>query len=117
MQYKEFLRQVNFDFQILIINKEYDLKKYFNSIPKNDIQNSKLYNDYILDMELKFKKENIFETYFYMIVSLEDNQYLNVDNVDNTIKILNKIGCKVNRVLEKEKICNILNMAINKEGV
>lgn len=115
LQYKEFLRQVNFDFQILIINKEYDLKKYFTNMSKTHAQNMKLYNEYILDMELKFKKESIFETYYYLIVSIKDNQYLNVENVDNTINILTKIGCKVKRIIRKEEICNILNMCINKE--
>ena len=66
-------------------------------------------------MEIKFKNENIFETVYYIIVKIKDNNMLNVDTVDNSIKILNKIGCKVNRIIDKNKLTKILNNSINKE--
>jgi hypothetical protein len=52
---------------------------------------------------------------YYIIVKIKDNNMLNVDTVDNSIKILSKIGCKVNRIIDKNKLTKILNNSINKE--
>lgn len=114
-KYKEFLRQVNFDFQVLIMNRKYNTKKYFDSLRTDNINNSQLYNNYILDMENKLNNENIFETYFYIIVSLKHDDYIKGDNVDNSVKILNKIGCNVERIKNRKRLIDILNMSINKE--
>lgn len=114
VEYKEFLRQINFDFQILVINKEIDFNSYMKMIKNNEIDN-KIYNEYIKDMELKFRNENIFDTIFYIIVKIKDNQFFTVENVDNSFKILEKIGCKVKRIKDKKVLEKILNSSINKE--
>lgn len=115
LQYKEFLRQINFDFQVLVINKEISFKEYIKKVFNDELNRTKIYSSYINDMEIKFKNENIFETVYYIIVKIKDNNMLNVDTVDNSIKILNKIGCKVNRIIDKNKLTKILNNSINKE--
>lgn len=115
LQYKEFLRQINFDFQVLVINKEISFKEYIKKVFNDKLNSTKIYSSYINDMEIKFKNENIFETVYYIIVKIKDNNMLNVDTVDNSIKILNKIGCKVNRIIDKNKLTKILNNSINKE--
>lgn len=115
LQYKEFLRQINFDFQVLVINKEISFKDYIKKVFNDELNSTKIYSSYINDMEIKFKNENIFETVYYIIVKIKDNNMLNVDTVDNSIKILNKIGCKVNRIIDKNKLTKILNNSINKE--
>lgn len=115
LQYKEFLRQINFDFQVLVINKEISFKEYIKKVFNDELNRTKIYSSYINDMEIKFKNENIFETVYYIIVKIKDNNMLNVDTVDNSIKILSKIGCKVNRIIDKNKLTKILNNSINKE--
>ena len=115
LQYKEFLRQINFDFQVLVINKEISFKEYIKKVFNDELNRTKIYSSYINDMEIKFKNENIFETVYYIIVKIKDNNMLNVDTVDNSIKILSKIGCKVNRIIDKNKLTEILNNSINKE--
>lgn len=115
LQYKEFLRQINFDFQVLVINKEISFKEYIKKVFNDKLNSTKIYSSYINDMEIKFKNENIFETVYYIIVKIKDNNMLNVDTVDNSIKILSKIGCKVNRIIDKNKLTKILNNSINKE--
>ena len=115
LQYKEFLRQINFDFQVLVINKEISFKEYIKKVFNDKLNRTKIYSSYINDMEIKFKNENIFETVYYIIVKIKDNNMLNVDTVDNSIKILSKIGCKVNRIIDKNKLTKILNNSINKE--
>ena len=115
LQYKEFLRQINFDFQVLVINKEISFKEYIKKVFNDKLNRTKIYSSYINDMEIKFKNENIFETVYYIIVKIKDNNVLNVDTVDNSIKILSKIGCKVNRIIDKNKLTKILNNSINKE--
>lgn len=115
LQYKEFLRQINFDFQVLVINKEISFKDYIKKVFNDELNSTKIYSSYINDMEIKFKNENIFETVYYIVVKIKDNNMLNVDTVDNSIKILNKIGCKVNRIIDKNKLTKILNNSINKE--
>ena len=113
--YKEFLRQVNFRFQVLIINKEYNLKEYLDEIINNELKGLELYNNYILDMENKFKKESIFESFYYIIISSNKDNSFKVDNVENSLKILEKIGCKVEKVKNRNALINILNKSINKE--
>lgn len=115
LEYKEFLRQINFDFQILVINKEVKFSDYMKVFLDNNLCDSKIYNEYVKDMELKFKNENIFDTIFYIIVKINDSQYLKVENVDNSFKILDKIGCKVKRINNKEVLEKVLNCSINKE--
>lgn len=115
LEYKEFLRQINFDFQILIINKEVKFADYMIEVLNNSVHDNKIYNEYVKDMELKFKNENIFDTIFYIIVKIKDNQYLKVENVDNSLKILDKIGCKIKRINNKKSLEIILNKGINKE--
>lgn len=114
-EYKEFLRQINFDFQILVINKEVKFSDYIKEVLDNNINDNKIYNEYVKDMEIKFKNENIFDTIFYLIVKIKDNQFLKVENVDNSFKILDKIGCKVKKIEDKKLLKKILNSSINKE--
>jgi hypothetical protein len=114
IQYKEFLRQINFDFQILITNRKYNYNNYLENIKQYTMKNNNLYENYVLDMEEKIKKESIFETLFYIVVSIKETQSLTVENVDNTLLILDKIGCKVEKILEEEKIYDVLNFSINK---
>lgn len=113
--YKEFLRQINFEIQILIVNKEYDLKKYLNDLINSELKVIPMYREYIEDMENKFKKEKIFDTFFYIIVSIKEKDSLKVENVDNSLNILEKIGCKVERLKSKNMLVKILNKSINKE--
>ena len=74
-----------------------------------------MYREYIEDMENKFKKEKIFDTFFYIIVSIKEKDSLKVENVDNSLNILEKIGCKVERLKSKNMLVKILNKSINKE--
>lgn len=115
IEYKEFLRQINFDFQILVINKELNFNDYMREILNNNLCDMQIYNKYVKDMELKFKNENIFDTIFYIIVKIKNNQFIKVENVDNSLAILEKIGCKVKRIKDKESLAKILNSSINKE--
>jgi len=115
LEYKEFLRQINFNFQILVINKEVKFGDYMNQILNSNVCDNKIYNEYIKDMEIKFKNENIFDTIFYIIVKFEDKEYLKVENVDNSLKILEKTGCKIKKISNKENLEKILNSSINKE--
>lgn len=113
--YKEFLRQVNFEFQILIINKKIKYEDYQKNVNNCKIHNEKLYKDYLKDMEENFKKEDFFDTYYYLVVTKSKSNGFSVDNVDNVIKILEKIGCKVNKVENVNLINELLNKCINKE--
>ena len=114
LEYKECLRQINFDFQILIVNKKLNFDEYIQKI-NNNICDNKIYNEYLSDMKLIFKNENIFESLFYIIVKINDKQCFKVENVDNSLKILEKIGCKVERIKDKVLLETILNKGINKE--
>lgn len=111
-QYNEFLRQLNNDLKILVINKEYNIKEYFMNTINNELINKDMYKDYMNDMEEILNREKIFDTFFYIIISIKND---NVENVENSFEILERIGCKVKKIKGKEEIINILNKSINKE--
>ena len=117
--YKEFFKQVNFDFQILILNSKLNVSKYINNlIAKTNIskiENINLKNKYINDIKNKLLKEKIYECDYYIIVSLPYNSNFDIYSIDNVINKLNKIGCNVKKIIGKNKLEKIVYRCINKE--
>lgn len=115
--YKEFFRQVNFDFKILTLNRKLDCDEYINKLKYDVINNSKSNNDlkikYLDELRLKLSNENIHNNIHYIIVSNEGNNF-KVENVNNSLKILERMGCNVKKINGKENIANILQICINK---
>lgn len=118
MVYKELLRQVNFDFQILMINSKLNIDKYIQNIISrtniSKIENIELKNKYIKDIKEKLIKENIYEKDYYIIISISYNTCCNISSIDNVIKKLNKIGCTTKKVSGKNNLKKLLYKCINK---
>lgn len=116
--YKELLRQVSFDFQILILNSKLDVDSYINTyIYQNDfsqIENMQLKNKYIQDIKEKLIKENIYEIDYYIVISVVYNMNININSIDNVIKKLDKVGCVTTKVCGKKKLRDLLYKCINK---
>jgi len=117
--YKEFFKQINFDFQILILNSKLNVDKYIEKlIAKTNIyqvENIDLKNKYINDIKQKLLREKIYESDYYIIISLSYNSNLDIYSIDNVIKKLNKIGCNTKKIFGKNKLEKIMYRCINKE--
>lgn len=118
--YKELLKQVNFDFQILMLNSKLNIDKYIkNLISKTNIskiENTNLKNKYIKDIKEKLLKEKIYETDYYIAISLSFDTNLKINDVDNVINKLRKIGCTVKRIYGKNILQDLMYRCINKES-
>lgn len=116
--YKELLKQVNFDFQILMLNSKLNVDNYIKSLVSqtniSQVENATLKNKYISDIKEKLVKENIYETDYYIVISMTYNMNTNILAIDNVIKKLNKIGCAAKRVYGKENLMDLLYGCINK---
>lgn len=116
--YKELLRQVNFDFQILMLNSKLNVDNYIKTLISktniSQVENIKLKNKYIKDIKAKLIKENIYETDYYIIISITYNMNTKITSIDNIIKKLNKIGCATRKVYGKNNLIDLLYRCINK---
>lgn len=111
--YITFLRDINIQFQIVLINKKLNLENIFKY--KENENENQIYNDYLNDMKEKLKNDEIFYTNYYIVVSLNKND--NIEDIDRTINILKNCGCNVFRLKGKEKIEKMLYECINKENL
>ena len=108
--YTTFLREINVDFQVLVINKKIDFNQVFNSNKFNQI-NSK----YFSDMRVKIKDDKIYYSKYYLIVALKKQDQ--VENIDKMIDIFKNCGCNVKRIIGKNEIELILYECINKREI
>lgn len=114
-KYKEFLRQLRFNIQILIINKKLNLDLYIKehliynkNIPRD------MYLKYVKELKKEIYEENIFESNIYIIVSDLTQEKSKSEEFIRIIYKLEEIGCKVERILNKEDINNIIYNSLNK---
>lgn len=108
--YTTFLREINVDFQVLVINKKISLNNFFNS------KNSSINNEkYLHDMRVKIRDDKIFYAKYYLIVALKKQEQ--IEDIDKIIYILKNCGCDVTRIKDKTKIENFLYECINKEDI
>lgn len=109
--YKEFLTEINFDFQIVAINRKiYKNEIINNNKINNQNRNFNLQKKYINQIEKDFIGNNICITDFYIIT----NHNGTVEYVDKIFAKLSKIGCNVERVIDTSKIEKILYKCCNK---
>ncbi len=115
--YKEFFRQVNFDFKIVTLNRKLCLEEYINKLRtiviNKSSSNNELKSKYLDELKIKLENENIHNSHHYIIVSSESNNF-SVENVDNSLKILERMGCNVKKIIGKNNIASILQNCINK---
>lgn len=109
--YTTFLREINVDFQILMINKKLNIENILN----NQNTDSAKYNKYFQDMRVKIKEDKIFYTKYYVVVAL--NRQENIEEIDKIVNLLENCGCDVNRLKNKKDIEEMLYECINKEDL
>lgn len=115
-KYTEFLRQVDLKLKIFVINKQFDVKKYIEENiqkPKenNDVLNN-IYKIYIDNMQKKLTEEKMYNTEYYIAISIEENK--NID-FENSLYKLNDIGCKVQKITDEEELKKFVFQCINKK--
>lgn len=124
VKYIEFLRQMNYDFQILSRNYKLNIDKYLKSMDKykdlNDYNFLEKYKQYQEGIRETLKKENMYVSKKYIILNIDDNlNNVNEEilNVDNIMLKLNDIGCNVKKIKEIKNLKNILYECINKKFI
>jgi len=122
MIYNEFLREMNLDLQIYISNKKMNIENYIDDLKNNIINQDKegikiFLTRYLNDMQDKLNIENIYITRYYIVITLVQNNEQNIEEIDNVMKKLNKLGCIVNRIVGIRNIEKILYESINKESI
>lgn len=120
--YSEFLRELNLEFQIYISNKKVNIPKYIESLKnsmskKNSFSYNNLLSKYISSITEKLEDEIIYNTKYYLVLSIDRDELIDFSTVDYTIKKLNNIGCNVQKINSKRKIETLLYESINKEVV
>lgn len=115
--YKEFLTQLNFNFKILTLNRKFNSKEYINSLREKILggfsTNIKLKEEYLRELKLKIDTENMHKSLYYIVVYGNSHNF-NVENVDYSLKILERMGCTVKKIKGQKNISHILHMCINK---
>lgn len=114
-KYKEFLRELNFNIQILLLNKKLNLKTYIEKYFKyNENISKSMYDKYISELEKEIESENIYETNMYIIVSDILQEKTKIEEITRVILKLEELGCKVTKVTSKEEITKVLYSSLNK---
>ena len=115
--FKEFLKEVGFDFKFVIKNEKMDVQKYLKRLEKNirkEIIGTALCSEFFKDLKEKIESEEIYEKKSYFIVNLPKNTDDVVNNVDNLVGKFEKVGCKIRKIDKKEELRKILYESINK---
>lgn len=114
-KYKEFLRELTFNIQILVVNKKLNLDLYIKkhltcdrNIPRD------MYIRYVEELKKEIYEENIFESNMYIIVSETVQEKTKIEEITRVIYKLEELGCKVERVSKKEEIQEIIYNSLNK---
>lgn len=120
--YSEFLRELNLEFQIYISNKKVNIPEYIKSLEKSMSKKNKsnynnLLTNYISSIANQLEDEVIYNTKYYLVLSIDRDDPIDFSSIDFTIKKLNNIGCNVQRMTSKRKIETLLYESINKEVV
>ena len=118
--YNEFLRELNYDFQIYISNKRINVESYINNLSK--IINTKaskeyieLMNRYLQNISRELEDKMIYTTKYYIIISFKRDSVFDITHIDSIIQKLDYVGCNTKRIKKKENIKNILYESFNKE--
>ena len=120
--YSEFLHELNFNFQIYISNKKINIDNYIKTIQDSidtsgDKEYKELVEKYILSIQSKLREESIYQTKYYIVLSFNREDDIDINTIDNDIFKLEDIGCIVRRIKNKSKLMKLLYESINKEVV
>lgn len=118
--YSEFLREFNLEFQIYISNKKINIPRYIENIEKsmskrNSRDYTTLLNNYMASIAEQLEDEIIYTTKYYLVISLERDEQVDISSIDYIVKKLNNIGCNTQRLTSKRKLEMLLYESINKE--
>ncbi len=113
--YNQLLRECDFNLQFLISNRKLDIQKYIEKYLeyKKNIP-ILMYNLYVQDMKEKLKQEDIYETQMLIAYTENAKEDTSIKKVDKVLLKLEEIGCKVNKINEKEKYEELLYKYLNK---
>ena len=104
--YKEFLKEISFDFQIIYVNKKLSedecVKIFENSDNSLVTRNLNFLNRYKKEVKSSLIQNEVCINKFYIAVTYNGA----VEYVDRILKKLTKIGCDVKRVIEDRKLKN-----------
>jgi hypothetical protein len=112
--YTEFLRGMNYDFQIYIENTKVNINNYFNNINLDDmsINKNKLAQIYKLELEKSLSENNIYIFNYYIALLIENNY--NIEEINKNIYNLCKTGVSIEKLQGKDNLDSFVFSKINK---
>lgn len=112
--YSEFLRSVNYNFQIFIENEEININSYFSNINIEENSNKKsIIEVYKKEFEKLLVKNSIYVSNYYIIVSLYEKE--SEAELNHLINNLNETGVTVEKLMKEEILEKFIYSKINME--
>lgn len=116
--YTEFLRRIDNNIQFYIINRKLNIDQYiYNQFLDIDFHNEELeniYQLYIKDIQSRLELENIFTTKMYIICSKNAKEKHDIKEFEQSILLLERIGCKITKIIKSKSLKQILFETANK---
>lgn len=118
--YNEFLRELNFEFQIFISNKKINVENYINNLSKVISKNAResyinLMKEYLDCIMKELENEMIYTTKYYIVICFERENMYELSEIDNVVKKLDFVGCNTKRINSKNELKTLLYESFNKE--
>lgn len=106
---------MNFEFQIIQINKKLNVEKYIENLIKiadvsKNMHTSGLYNEYFTQLKISLEESNIYTKEFFICISYNGK----IEDVERILNKLSKLGLVIERITDTLKLKNILYCTLNK---
>ncbi|MEG1705430.1 MAG: hypothetical protein RR290_02515 [Clostridia bacterium] len=112
--YSEFLRSINYNFQIFIENEKVNINNYFKGINIEENSHKVAVIDmYKKEFENVLSQNNIYISTYYIAVSLNEND--NVSELNNILYNLSKSEIVVEKLKGKEFLEKYIYLKVNME--
>lgn len=114
--YEEFLRRCHYSMHWIVKNQKFNVDKYLEDyhIEEKSSNNfkSRLKEIYLREMKEKLEKENIYETFFYLLIPCKIDEP--ISKILQIVEKLDELGCQINLLQGKIKIQQFLYENIHK---
>lgn len=112
--YTEFLRSMNYDFQIYIENTKINLNNYFNNITldNKNINKNKLASIYKKELENMLDENSVYIYNYYIVLALDNEN--EIDEISKNIYNLCKIGILAQKMIGKDVLDKFIYEKANK---
>lgn len=115
--YTQILREFTIPIQILVSNKRLEVENYLSTyFSSTTVFSSKIlnliYREYVNDMRKKLQEENIYESKYYISITVCPQQ--DMLEIERILYKLEKIGCRLEKIKNAMQLKKLLYEMIHK---